>query len=78
MIKETIKWSNGPVVSALDFQSRGPVNWMTQRSTESYILPRSIKRVSRTPGDLVVKRKLSPRSGSVALGHLTPVDKKGP
>ena len=43
-----------------------------------FIIPRSIKWVPGTPGDLVVKSKLSPHSGSVALRQLNTIHKKGP
>ena len=54
------------VVKALDSQSRGLVFKTTQvvpRSTQPFILPRSIKRVPGISGDLVVKSKVPPRSG---------------
>ena len=31
-----------------------------------------------TPGDVMVKTKLCPRSGSVVLTQLNPIHKKGP
>ena len=37
---------------------------VASRSTQPFILPRSIKWVPGVSGNLVVKRKLSPRSGS--------------
>ena len=56
---------------ALDFQSRGPVflfsiqgSWVTPSSTQPFILPRSIKWVPEISGNLVVKSKLPPQSGS--------------
>ena len=42
----TLTWSNDLVVKALDSQSRGPVfknHWVALRSTQPFILPRSIK-----------------------------------
>ena len=48
------------------------------RSTHPFIFLRSIKWVSGTPGDWVVKSKLSPRSDSVALRQLNPIYKKRP
>ena len=44
---------------------------------QPFILPRSLKLVPGTPGDLVVQSKLSPRSGSVTLRQLIPIYKKG-
>ena len=40
------------------------------RSTQLFILPRSIKKVPGTLGDLVVRSKLSPRSGSAVVRQL--------
>ena len=63
-------WSNGLVVKALDSLSMGPVfknHWVAPRSTQSFILPRSIKWVPGTYGNLVVKSKLPPRSDSWTL-----------
>ena len=34
--------------------------------------------IPRISGNLVVKRKLTPQSGSVALRQLNPIHKKGP
>ena len=51
--------------------------WVAPRSTQPFILPRLTKFV---PGSLeyqVVKSKLSPRSGFVALKQLNPIHKKG-
>ena len=50
---------------------------MALRSTQSFILSTSIKRVSTISGDLVAKSKLSPGSGSVALRQLNPIHNKG-
>ena len=52
--------------------------WATPRSTQPFILPRSIKLVLETPGEFVVKSKLSPLSGSVALRQLDLIPEKGP
>ena len=46
--------------------------WVVSRSTQRFILPSSIKLVPGTPGDFVVKSKLSPRSGSVNLENVEP------
>ena len=42
-------------------------HWMASRSTQSFTLLRSIKRVPAIYRDLVVKSKLSPHSGYAAL-----------
>ena len=54
------------------------VHWVVLRSTQPFILPRSIKWVPGTPGYLVVKSKLFPCKGSVALRQLNPVHRKVP
>ena len=51
---------------------------MAARSTQPFILLRSIKWVPRTPGDQVLKDILSLCSGSVGLRQLNPIHKKGP
>ena len=50
--------------------------WLAPRSTDPFILQRLIKWVSGYPEDLVVKSKLSPHSGSVALQQLNHIHKK--
>ena len=61
-------------------QSRSPefktTVWL-QGKPHPFILPRLIKLVPVTPSDSVVKSKLSPFHGSVALGQLNPIHKKG-
>ena len=52
-------------------------HWLTPRSTQPFILPRSIKWVQGTSGNLVIKSKLPPRSGCVALRQLNPIQKRG-
>ena len=47
------------------------------RSTQLFILPRSIRWVPGTSRNFVVKSKLPPGSGSVALNDLNPIHKKG-
>ena len=47
--------------------------WLAPRSIQAFILQRSIKWVQGPSGDLVVKTKLSPHSGSVALRQLNKV-----
>ena len=54
-----INWSNGLVVKSLDSQSRGSVF-----KTTGWILPRSTKWVPGISGNLDVKSKLPPQSGS--------------
>ena len=44
--------------------SRVQYHWVTPRSTQPFILARSMKRVPDIYGNLVVKSKLPPRSGS--------------
>ena len=51
--------------------------YVTPRPTQLFFLPRSIKRVPGISGELVVKSKLSPRSGCLALQQLNPIHKKG-
>ena len=72
------KWPSG---EGTEFPIQGSWvqnHWVAPRSTQLFILWRLIKCVSGTPGDRVVKSKLSPRSGSVALRQLNPIHKKGP
>ena len=60
------KLCNGLVVKALDYQSRGPRvqnHWVASRSTQPFILLRSIKWVPGISGNWMVKSKLPPRSG---------------
>ena len=52
--------------------------WPTKQFVQPFIFPRSIKWLSRISGNLLVKNKLRPRSGSVALRLLNPINKKGP
>ena len=52
-------------------------HWLAVMLTQTFIFPKSIKWVPGTSGDVVVKSKLSPRSGSVALKQLHPIHKKG-
>ena len=44
--------------------SRVQNHWVAPRSTQPFILPRSVKWVPEISGNLVVKSKLPPRSGS--------------
>ena len=39
-------------------------HWVAPRSTQSFILPMSVKWVPEVSGNLVVKSKLPPQSGS--------------
>ena len=57
--------------------SRVQNHLVAPRSTQPFILPRSIKLVSGISGNLVVKSKLPPRSGT-SLRQLNPIRKKGP
>ena len=45
--------------------------WVAPRSTQPFILPRSIKLVPGTSGNLVVKSKLPPQCGTI-LGAVEP------
>ena len=58
-------WSNGLVVKALDSIQGSFVQnqWVAPRSTQPFILLRSIKWVPGISGNLVVKSKLPPWSG---------------
>ena len=53
-----------------------PLHWVAPGSTQLINLPKSIKWVSGITGALVVKTKLYPRGGFVALRQLKPVHKK--
>ena len=57
---------------------RDPVSKTTEapRSTQPFINPKSIKLVPGTFGNLVVKSKMSPRSGFVAQRQLNLIHKK--
>ena len=50
--------------------SRVENQWVVPRSTQPFILPRLIKWVPGISGDLVVKSKLSPCSGSFVFNYL--------
>ena len=70
--------SNDPVIRWLDYRSMVPsfktnLLWLTPL----FILPRSIKWVSRTPADFF-KNKLSPKSDCGVLRLVNPIHKKGP
>ena len=52
-------------------------HWMAPRSTQSFILLRSIKRVAEIYGNLLVKSKLPFWSDSLALRQLNVIYKKG-
>ena len=55
------------VVKVLDSQSRGPMfknHWEAPSLTQNFILSRSVKWISEISGNLVVKSKLPPGSGS--------------
>ena len=61
------------------YNSRGPsfkANWVAPRSTQSFIVLRSIKWVSGTPGKLMVKSKLLPGYDYAALAQLNLIHKK--
>ena len=57
---------------------KGKYHGVAPSSTQPFIPVRSIKWAPGTLGDLIVKIKLSPRSGSVALRKLNLNHKKGP
>ena len=66
--------SNGLVVKALDSQSRGPMF----KPTGVWTLSRSVKLVPEISGNLVVKSKLPPQSGSsLEASNWTPSIKRG-
>ena len=58
------------------FLAQGKV-WVAPKWTHPFIIPRSIKRFPETPRGVVVKSKLSIRSGYTALRQLNPIIKKG-
>ena len=53
-------------------------HWVAPRSTQPFILLRSIKWVPGISENLVVKIKLPPQSGSSLEAVLNPIHKKGP
>ena len=53
-------------------------HWVAPKLNQLFILPRPINLVLGTPGDLMVKSKLSPRTGSVVLKQFNPIHKKRP
>ena len=53
-------------------------HWEAPRSTQPFIPLRSIKRLPGISGNLGVKSKRPPRSGSVALRQLNLIHKRGP
>ena len=69
------------MIRTLDLPIRGSGfknNWKAPRSTPSFILLGLIKWRPEILGDLVVKSKLSPCSGSAGLWQMSPLHKKGP
>ena len=73
-------WNNDLVVKALDFEfmgSRVQNHWVASRSTQRFILPRSISLIPGPSGNWMVKSKLSPRCGSATLRQFNPIDKMG-
>ena len=61
-IKE--QWPSGQGAGFPIQASRVQNHWVAPRSSQPFILPRSIKWVPEISGNLVVKSKLPPRSGS--------------
>ena len=76
-----ISWNNGPVVKAPDSQSRGPVfkstEWLPGQLSLSSFWGRS-NEISEISENLVIKSKLPPCSGSVALRQLNPIRERRP
>ena len=75
-----VLWSNSPVVRALNFQCSGPEfmnRRVNRRPVQPFILPRPIKWVSETPKDLLIKSKLSLRSGSLTFSQVNSIHRKG-
>ena len=71
------QWSNG---LGAGFSIQGSLiqnYWVAPSSSQRFILLRSIKGVPGTPADLVIKSKLSRRSGFVALRQLNKSKSKG-
>ena len=64
-----------PKVSGAGFQVQN--HWVASRLNQPFIFPRSIKWLGGPPWDLVVKSKLSPCSGCVALRQSNLIHKKG-
>ena len=58
------QWCSGQGAGFLIQGSRVQNHWVAPRSTQPFILPRSVKWVPGISGNLVVKSKLPPRSGS--------------
>ena len=54
----------------------GLKHWIAPMSTQSLILPGSIKWMPGAPGNWMVKSKMSPRSGTVGLRPLNLIDEK--
>ena len=52
-------------------------HWVAPSSTQPFILPRSIKWLPGISGNLLVKSKWPPCSGSAAVRQLNPNHKKG-
>ena len=72
-------WISNPVFAPKDILGTRVQNHMVApRLTQPFILLRSINWVPGISRNLVVKSKMSPRSGSVALRQLNPIQKKGP
>ena len=73
MAKQLKRWIPNPGILGSKPLGASKVN----STSQSFILLGFIKWVPETPGDQVVKSKLSPCSGSVALRQLNPIHKKG-
>ena len=58
------QWPSGKGTGFLIQGSRVQNHWVAPRSNQPFILPRSIKWIPGISGNLVVKSKLPPRSGS--------------
>ena len=56
-------------------RSQDQYHWVALRLIQPFILPSLIKWIRETPGDLLLKNKLSPRTDSVVLRDMNPIHK---
>ena len=63
--------------SGFNKYGKQPRNTSGELLTQPFIVPRLLKWIPETPGDLEVKMKLSPYSGSATLRKFNPINKKG-
>ena len=69
-------WISGWEAGFLIQRSWAQIHWVASKTTQPFIFPRLFKCVPGTAEDLLIKSKLSPRSGSQPWGSWTLVIKR--